>query len=804
MSDLQVCSPRHHGILLGGDYSCPHLSRLPFPTLNSDPSLITSENWLRAENTAGCILRRIQPTCVAEQKRQEIVDYVQGLIRTRIGCEVFPYGSVPLKTYIPDGDIDLTAICCANTESAVVSDIHAVLKEQELNGASQFEVKDVHCIDAEVKLVKCVVQNIVVDISFNQLGGLSTLCFLERVDRIAGKDHLFKRSIILLKAWCYYESRILGAHHGLISTYALETLVLYIFHLFHGSLHSPLAVLYRFLEYFSIFDWENYCISLQGPVSKSSLPDIVAETPENGGHELLLRDDFLRNCMEMYSISSGRSEPSLRGFTLKHLNIIDPLKENNNLGRSVSRGNFYRIRSAFKYGARKLGWILLLPEERMEAELKKFFANTLDRHCWTNAEFPTSDARLGVSVQSSAPLKTYFQDKACLEPTLCIRDEKALVIESSFTKLCLLGRKVARNVQKLETAVVLDTSGTNDTPKSSSSHSNQTNAVLENTYRAPKNGFLGLLGSQMTKDCFNNDGVKGFNERCNGGLGSFDDVGKLLDLCGDYDSCFKNLRYSQICDRYNISPPTLPLSPPMSPHRQRNYPWPATHQSQIRNPNVPAGIEQNGFAMGLQSNPVNNFGTVFEEKRRPQGIGTYFPRTNTCTYRDRQSQAKGKSQGQMTRSQLQRLDCSNNQSSATPQELSIYTGGGLEFSEAEFPVLGNGKTGSSGSPPPLSYLSRWKTPHGSSSNDSWPHDEVVEPWPINPEPCDATIPEASSSSPLEQVVTSDLQGSSSSGIGSSAMEGLKRDEENNQERVVVVAEQAFHLKNDEDFPPLSH
>lgn len=64
----------------------------------------------------------------------------------------------------------------------------------------------------------------------------------------------------------------------------------------------------------------------------------TAETPENGGHELLLRDDFLRNCMEMYSISSGRSEPSLRGFTLKHLNIIDPLKENNNLGRSVSRG----------------------------------------------------------------------------------------------------------------------------------------------------------------------------------------------------------------------------------------------------------------------------------------------------------------------------------------------------------------------------------------------------------------------------------------------------------------------------------
>lgn len=47
---------------------------------------------------------------------------------------------------------------------------------------------------------------------------------------------------MLIKDWCYYESRILGAHHGLISTYALETLVLYIFHIFHNSMDGPLAV----------------------------------------------------------------------------------------------------------------------------------------------------------------------------------------------------------------------------------------------------------------------------------------------------------------------------------------------------------------------------------------------------------------------------------------------------------------------------------------------------------------------------------------------------------------------------------
>jgi len=40
-----------------------------------------------------------------------------------------------------------------------------------------------HCFPSylQVKIIKCLVENIVVDISFNQLGGLCTLCFLEEV-----------------------------------------------------------------------------------------------------------------------------------------------------------------------------------------------------------------------------------------------------------------------------------------------------------------------------------------------------------------------------------------------------------------------------------------------------------------------------------------------------------------------------------------------------------------------------------------------------------------------------------------------
>lgn len=68
------------------------------------------------------------------------------------------------------------------------------------------------------------------------------MLFPPQVDNKIGKNQLFKRTIMLIKAWCYYESRILGAHHSLLSTYALETLILYIFQLFHSSLDGPLAV----------------------------------------------------------------------------------------------------------------------------------------------------------------------------------------------------------------------------------------------------------------------------------------------------------------------------------------------------------------------------------------------------------------------------------------------------------------------------------------------------------------------------------------------------------------------------------
>jgi hypothetical protein len=137
-----------------------------------------------------------------------------------------------------------------------------------------------------------------------------------------------------------------------------------------------MQVLFRFLEFFSNFDWEKFCLSLSGPVPISSLPDMTgnlmhitlfcyidtkivlliiimvchaAEPPWMDSSELLLSKAFLDSCSSAYGVMPCTQESQGQPFVSKHFNVIDPLRMNNNLGRSVSKGNYqstFRLRSS--------------------------------------------------------------------------------------------------------------------------------------------------------------------------------------------------------------------------------------------------------------------------------------------------------------------------------------------------------------------------------------------------------------------------------------------------------------------------
>lgn len=68
-----------------------------------------------------------------------------------LGQQVFPFGSVPLKTYLPDGDIDLTAFSKSpNLKDTWANEVRDILEREEKSGDAEFRVKEVQYIQAEV------------------------------------------------------------------------------------------------------------------------------------------------------------------------------------------------------------------------------------------------------------------------------------------------------------------------------------------------------------------------------------------------------------------------------------------------------------------------------------------------------------------------------------------------------------------------------------------------------------------------------------------------------------------------------
>ena len=84
------------------------------------------------------------------------------------------------------------------------------------------------------------------------------------------KDNLFKKSIIFIKAWCLYETRILGSQNANFSSYAIEVMIIYLLNNYYEEAVTPLDVLRLFVRIFSRFNWANYILTIFGPIPMAS------------------------------------------------------------------------------------------------------------------------------------------------------------------------------------------------------------------------------------------------------------------------------------------------------------------------------------------------------------------------------------------------------------------------------------------------------------------------------------------------------------------------------------------------------
>lgn len=75
--------------------------------------------------------------------------------------------------------------------------------------------------------------------------------------------------------------------------------------------------------------FNTYCLAVQC---------FTAEPPRKDVGELRKSEAFLKEFSRAYAVNPVAQETQGHPFVAKHFNVIDPLRENNNLGRSVSKG----------------------------------------------------------------------------------------------------------------------------------------------------------------------------------------------------------------------------------------------------------------------------------------------------------------------------------------------------------------------------------------------------------------------------------------------------------------------------------
>lgn len=67
--------------------------------------------------------------------------------------QVFAFGSVPLRTYLPDGDVDITVLGNTWLNSTFIDDVRSMLQSEQENCDAEFKLTGLQFINAEVRCI---------------------------------------------------------------------------------------------------------------------------------------------------------------------------------------------------------------------------------------------------------------------------------------------------------------------------------------------------------------------------------------------------------------------------------------------------------------------------------------------------------------------------------------------------------------------------------------------------------------------------------------------------------------------------
>ena len=205
--------------------------------------------------------------------------YIKKLLRKALQCNIFETGLHGIRCFLPTDPLSLSVVLSGKLEPCwhtLARD--GLLKAQNpvspnnsdtASTDNKHTIKRVDCtkVGEEFK-VTCVCDSTFVEISLNARNNVCILAFFEEVDVLVGSDNLFKRSLMLIRAWWNHETvgAIDASTRALLNDTAIAVMVCAIFNQFHMRISSPLQALCLFLAEYSAYDGATQAITLQGIV----------------------------------------------------------------------------------------------------------------------------------------------------------------------------------------------------------------------------------------------------------------------------------------------------------------------------------------------------------------------------------------------------------------------------------------------------------------------------------------------------------------------------------------------------------
>eukprot|EP01084_Bolivina_argentea_P034061 63004_1 len=271
------------------------------------------------------LLRVISPTPIALEFRESVVHFISEVVSHALGTWCFAVGGFALNSYLPDEDISVCTYICRGQEPTWCFKVNELLCKESSNRACDRENEyensreDKGNVSSPLKIgcsevggrtdsscsskktdhhihqlsyvnfinsypfqrISCAVDNkVAIKITANCLDDFVMYVLYEDVNKLLGKDHLFKQSILLIKAWWLYESRTYTGFKMMnhVNEATLFALIFAVVNVHHERLHTPLQVLAMFFHIYGTLSWKDVVVGPAGPVPRHAYRAYTAST----------------------------------------------------------------------------------------------------------------------------------------------------------------------------------------------------------------------------------------------------------------------------------------------------------------------------------------------------------------------------------------------------------------------------------------------------------------------------------------------------------------------------------------------